>query len=91
MWKPGDRLTHRFNPEMGPGQVVEVSGRNVVVRFPESGQTLSLATGSDALVPLVLVPGARARLEGTNETVVPVWVVLDSPLSSVAPSAPPVS
>ncbi|MES1240274.1 MAG: SNF2-related protein [Acidobacteriota bacterium] len=70
MWKPGDRLTHRFNPEMGPGQVVEVRGRNVVVRFPESDQTLSLATGSDALVPLVLVPGARARLEGTNETVV---------------------
>ncbi|HEX3130466.1 MAG TPA: SNF2-related protein [Thermoanaerobaculia bacterium] len=70
MWKPGDRLTHRFNPELGPGQVVEISGRNVVVRFPDSDQTLSLATGSDALVPLVLVPGAKARLEGTNETVV---------------------
>jgi ATP-dependent helicase HepA len=70
MWKPGDRLTHRFNPELGPGQVVEVRGRNVVVNFPDSGQTLSLATNSDALVRLVLAPGARARLEGTNETVV---------------------
>ncbi len=70
MWKPGDRLTHRFNPELGPGQVVEVRGRNVVVNFPDSGQTLSLATSSDALVRLALIPGARARLEGTNETVV---------------------
>ncbi len=70
MWKPGDRLTHRFNPELGPGQVVEVSGRNVVVHFPDSAETLAFSTGSDALVPLLLVPGARARLDETHETVV---------------------
>lgn len=70
MWKPGDRLTHKFNPEMGPGQVVEVQGRTVLVNFPDSGQTLSLAKDSNALVPLALRPGGRARLEGTGETVV---------------------
>jgi ATP-dependent helicase HepA len=70
MWKPDDRLTHRFNPELGPGQVAEVRGRNVIVRFPDSGQTLAFAVGSDALVPLLLTPGTRARLEGTGETVV---------------------
>lgn len=56
MWKPGDRLTHRFNPELGPGEVVGVQGRNVQVRFPDSGQTLAFAVGSDALVPLTLWP-----------------------------------
>ena len=75
MWKPGDRLTHRFNPELGPGEVVEVLGRNVQVRFPDSGQTLAFATGSDALIPLALKPGTRARLHtdennGNDEPVV---------------------
>ncbi|MFL6199229.1 MAG: helicase-related protein [Thermoanaerobaculia bacterium] len=72
MWKPGDRLTHRFNPELGPGEVVEILGRNVQVRFPDSGQTLAFATGSDALIPLALTPGTRARWEsgGEVETVV---------------------
>jgi ATP-dependent helicase HepA len=68
MWKPGDRLTHRFNPELGPGEVVEVAGRNVQVRFPDSGQTLAFAKGSDALIPLALQPGTRARLENDGET-----------------------
>jgi len=70
MWKPGDRLTHRFNPELGPGEVVEVRPRNVQVRFPESGQTLAFSNSSDALVPHSLGPGTKARLEGTGETVV---------------------
>lgn len=71
MWKPGDRLTHRFNPELGPGEVVEILGRNVQVRFPDSGQTLAFAIGSDALIPLALEPGTRARLDGSgDETVV---------------------
>ncbi|HYG65601.1 MAG TPA: SNF2-related protein, partial [Thermoanaerobaculia bacterium] len=71
MWKAGDRLTHRFHAELGPGIVREVRGRSVVVEFPEAaetGQVLSFAAGSDALIPLVLAPGRRARLEGPDGT-----------------------
>jgi ATP-dependent helicase HepA len=70
MWKPGDRLTHRLNPDLGPGRVREVRGRSVLVEFPESGQALSFAAGSDALVPLRLAPGSRARLEPDGDPVV---------------------
>ncbi|HTQ80131.1 MAG TPA: SNF2-related protein [Thermoanaerobaculia bacterium] len=69
MWKPGDRLTHRLNPGLGPGKVVAVSGRSVEVEFPDAGQTLTLAAGDSALAPLVLQPGTRARLAGSAEIV----------------------
>ena len=69
MWQTGDRLTHRFHAELGPGIVREIRGRSLFVEFPETGQRLSFAAGTDALVPLVLAPGTRARLEGTDETV----------------------
>jgi ATP-dependent helicase HepA len=69
MWKPGDRLTHRLNAGLGPGRVTAVSGRSVTVYFPDAGETLTLAAADSALVPLVLVPGARARLEATGEAV----------------------
>lgn len=75
-WKPGDRLTHRFNPELGPGLVQQVEGRTVVVRFPNSETTLRLAADTDALAPLVLPPGSRATLLPTSETVT-VDVVLE--------------
>ena len=51
MWEVGDRLTHRHNPELGPGRVVAVDGRAVVVEFSE-GTTLRLASGGEALVRL---------------------------------------
>jgi ATP-dependent helicase HepA len=69
MWKPGDRLTHRLNPGLGPGRVTAVAGRSLTVLFPDSGETLTLAAGDSAVVPLILAPGARARLETTGETV----------------------
>jgi ATP-dependent helicase HepA len=69
-WKPGDRLTHRFNPDLGPGIVSAVEGRTVVVEFPESGAVLRLAAGTDALEPLVLRAGGRARLISSGETVI---------------------
>jgi len=75
MWKRGDRLTHRLNPGLGPGRVVQLAGRSLTVEFPDSGETLTLAAGDSALVPLVLEPGTRARLEGTGETVVVAAVV----------------
>lgn len=68
-WSAGDRLVHRFNPELGPGVVREADGRTVVVDFPETGATLRLAWSSDALKPLAIRVGSRARLEPSGETV----------------------
>jgi ATP-dependent helicase HepA len=58
----GDRLTHRFNPELGPGQVIEVVGRDLVVHFPKADTTLRFSARTDALAPLVLRAGARVRV-----------------------------
>jgi ATP-dependent helicase HepA len=70
MWQPGDRVSHRFHAELGTGRVLAVQGRSVRVQFPESGQTLSFAAGTDALLPLAIAPGGRARLEPEGEIVV---------------------
>ena len=51
MWKIGDQLTHRFNPELGVGRVTAVEGRALVVHFPDTATTLRLAANSDALAP----------------------------------------
>ena len=50
-WSVGDHLTHRFNPELGPGRVTAIEGRVIVVHFAGPRTTLRLAAGSDALVP----------------------------------------
>ncbi|HEY8021399.1 MAG TPA: SNF2-related protein, partial [Thermoanaerobaculia bacterium] len=70
MWRPGDRLTHRGNPELGPGRVLSLDGRRLEVQFPEAGTTLVLAADADALVPFVPAPGGRARLPASGEVVV---------------------
>ena len=69
MWKSGDRVSHRFNAELGPGLVVEVEGRRIRVFFPESGETLQIAAGSDVLEAMELVEGGRAKIEATGEIV----------------------
>lgn len=68
-WNVGDRLSHRFNPDLGPGMVQAVEGRTLVVLFPESGTELRLAAGSDALEPLRLDAGSRARFAHAEEIV----------------------
>ncbi|MDH3626972.1 MAG: SNF2-related protein [Acidobacteriota bacterium] len=60
MWKVGDRVRHRFNPELGPGLVESVSGRTISLFFPTSGSRLQLAASTDALTELVLRVGVRA-------------------------------
>ena len=70
MWQPGDRVTHRFHAELGPGRILGVQGRSLRVEFPDASQTLSFAAETDALLPLSVQPGGKARLEGTNEIVV---------------------
>ena len=69
MWKPGDRVSHRFNAELGPGLIVETGGRRIRVFFPESGETLIIAAGSDVLEGLEFVEGGRAKVEGSGEIV----------------------
>lgn len=66
-WKPGDYLTHRFNPELGIGRVTGLETRAVVVEFPRSGARLRLAAGTDALVPVDLSPGRPVRIIETRE------------------------
>ncbi|MDA1095163.1 MAG: helicase-related protein [Acidobacteria bacterium] len=61
-WEPGDRLTHRFNPDLGAGLVEAVEHRKVVVRFPDTDTVLTLAADSDAIRPLRFQSGARAVL-----------------------------
>jgi len=70
MWKPGDRVSHRFHAELGPGRITAVQGRSLRVEFPDANQTLSFAAETDALLPLSVQPGGKARLEGTGEIVV---------------------
>ncbi len=68
-WELGDRLTHRFNSDLGPGLVESIDGRTLVVEFPESDTVLRLAADSDALVPLMFAAGAPARVISTGEQV----------------------
>ena len=69
-WEPGDRLIHRFNPDLGPGLVEVVEDRSVVVHFPETDTVLRLAADSDAIAPLRLAAGARAVLLSSQEPVI---------------------
>ena len=57
MWRPGSKLAHPFNPELGPGEVTEVDGRFLVVWFPEVEREMRLAAEGSGLAPLELAPG----------------------------------
>lgn len=61
--RPGDLVVHRFNSDLGPGRVEEAAGRHVTIAFPKTSSRLTFAAADTALVPLVLRPGARVRLE----------------------------
>jgi len=56
--KPGDKVLHQFNRELGPGEVVSNQGGRVEVRFPKPGLTLSFAVANHAFTPLSLPPGS---------------------------------
>jgi ATP-dependent helicase HepA len=58
MWKPGDLLTHRHNPELGVGRVLSTEARALVVEFPDRSVVLRLAPDSTAL--------ERAAAEGAT-------------------------
>jgi ATP-dependent helicase HepA len=40
MFKPGDKVLHEYNRELGPGVVESVAGGRMRVHFPRSGDTL---------------------------------------------------
>ena len=63
-WKLGDRLIHRFNPDLGPGMIQEVDGRTLVVQFPDSESVLRLSADSDAITPLAYLAAVAAALRG---------------------------
>lgn len=67
MWKPGDHLSHRYNSDLGPGRVISARGRQLLVEFPETRETLSFAAGADALMPLVFIPQSQAQIMMTGE------------------------
>lgn len=69
MWRPGSKLVHPFNPELGVGLVRSVEGRFLVVYFPAVEQELTLTGEGAGLERLVLSQGARARLLESGEEV----------------------
>lgn len=73
---PGDRVAHRFNPDLGPGRILAIEGRTLVVRFPLAETTLKIAAETDVLDRVEVKPGVRALLEGEG-TEVAVSEVLD--------------
>ncbi len=74
MWRPGNKLVHPFNPELGTGLVIEVTGRFLKVYFPAVEREITLAAEGAGLEPLVLPPGARARLiESGDEVEIAAW------------------
>ncbi len=50
-WKIDDRVTHRFNAELGVGRVAALEGRNVVVEFAGKNTVLRFGASTDALLP----------------------------------------
>ncbi len=74
MWQPGNKLVHPFNPELGTGLVVEVSGRFLKVYFPTVEREITLAGEGAGLEPLILPPGSHARiLESGEEVEIAAW------------------
>ncbi|MEE2790756.1 MAG: hypothetical protein VX453_03910, partial [Acidobacteriota bacterium] len=69
-WKPGDRLTHRFNPDLGPGLIEAVEDRTLVVHFPDVSTVLRLAADSDAICPLRFLAGTPAVILSSLEQVI---------------------
>ena len=69
MWRPGSKLIHPFNPELGIGVVREVDGRFLRVHFPAVERELRLAAEASGLEPLELSAGDRARILASGEEV----------------------
>ena len=51
MWKIDDRVTHRYNTDLGVGRVAALEGRNLVVEFAQTKTVLRFGAATDALIP----------------------------------------
>ncbi|HTM02058.1 MAG TPA: helicase-related protein [Vicinamibacterales bacterium] len=67
VFRLGDYLTHRHNPDLGIGRVVDLDRRTVSVEFAQSAVTLRLAANTDVLIPVDLNAGRRVRIIRTRE------------------------
>jgi ATP-dependent helicase HepA len=70
VWRPGSKLVHPYNPELGVGLVRAVDGRFLDVYFPHAEREMRLAAEASGLERLRLSPGAHACLLATGEEVV---------------------
>ncbi len=61
VFRPGSKLQHPFNPELGIGVVRAVDGRFLTVFFPATGDELTLSAQA-GLERLVVQPGESLRL-----------------------------
>jgi ATP-dependent helicase HepA len=68
-WNVGDRLTHRFNSDLGTGVIHAIEGRTLIVHFLESEVALRLAANSDAITRLEFPVGSRALFAAEEEIV----------------------
>ena len=69
VWRPGDKVVHPFNRELGTGIVRAVEGRYLKVWFPDAEQDLTLAADGGGLQRLIIQPGGTAVLLETEEQV----------------------
>ncbi|MDF1552944.1 MAG: SNF2-related protein [Deferrisomatales bacterium] len=60
-FRPGDRLQHLYDRDLGPGEVLTVDSRRMTVRFPRSGQELVFSVADHPFAPLQLPQGAGPR------------------------------
>ena len=48
MWKIDDRVTHRYNTDLGVGRILALEGRNLVVEFVDTNTVLTFGAATDA-------------------------------------------
>ena len=61
LFKPGTKLIHKHNPELGVGVIVDVDGRFFDVFFPDSLERMRLTGDLEAIEPIILRAGAAVR------------------------------
>ena len=62
MFKPGDRVLHEYNRELGPGVVEAVEGGRMRVHFPRSGDTLVFSLKEPAFRRMMKSLDGRKRI-----------------------------
>src|SRR5215217_5888723 len=70
---PGQRFISEAEPELGLGQIVEVSGRNITIEFQAAATTRQYAVANAPLTRIRFEPGDKVQdRKGTHCTVLSV-------------------